>query len=186
MRNRTDLLALEHDRLAAEARLRLARSGRIPDLTLGAFYVEEENAVEIIGTTLGVELPIFRRPRGEIAEARAAISRVEAQAATQVLAARREVYTAIARYEVERSVASQLAQRAVGDLGEGLALLDRSFESGETDLSALLVLRRELLDARREQIEATAAAWTARIALDEAVGRLPLSVTQEPGSPAAE
>ena len=63
---------------------------------------------------------------------------------------------------------------------ESLGLLERSFTAGKMGLSDLLVFRRELIEARREHIEATAEAWMARIALDLAVGTLPVPM---PGAP---
>ena len=177
--HRTDLQALVEARLAAEGRLGLTKAQRIPDLTVGGFYGEEE-ADRILGVGVAIALPLFNRNRGEIAEASAAIERAAADVAGQDLAVRREVFSALVRYKAARSSAEQLGEQVVENLAESLGLLERSFTAGKIGLSDLLVFRRELIEARREHIEATAEAWMARIALDLAVGRLPVPVPASP------
>ncbi|MBZ0114393.1 MAG: TolC family protein [Thermoanaerobaculia bacterium] len=179
MAHRADLQTLVEERLAAEARLGLTRAERIPDLAIGTFYGEEE-ADRILGVGVAIAIPLFNRNRGEIAEASAALERAAADVAGQNLAVRREVFSTLSRYEAARGSAEQLGEQVVGSLAESLGLLERSFTAGKIGLSDLLVFRRELIEARREHIEATAEAWMARIALDLAVGRLPVPASASP------
>lgn len=177
--HRADLVAFRQAHEAARARLQLVRAERVPDLSLGAFYEREEGSDRILGGAVSFSLPILNRRRGEIAEATAAVEQARAEAEGRVLAVRRDVFAALTRYRAARSAAAKLSQEVVGSLAESLALLQRSFTAGKIGLSDLLLFRRELLDARREEIEATAEAWAGRIALDLAAGRS--SVPPPPG-----
>ena len=185
LQRRADLAALRQARQAAEARLRLAKAGRIPDLSVGAFYEEEEGTDRIFGGGIGISLPLFNRNQGEIAEAKATLDRAAAESAAQELEVRREVFSALARYEAARTSAEKLGEQMVGSLAESLDLLERSFTAGKIGLSDLLVFRRELIGARQEHVEATTEAWIARIALDLAAGRLPGPESSSP-APSAE
>lgn len=173
LERRADLEAFRQAREASEARLRLAKAGRAPDLSVGAFYAEEEGTDRIVGGLLSIGLPIFNRQRGEIEEAKASIARTAAEAASQELAVRREVFAFLAHYQAARRSVEQLREQVVGNLEASLHLLGRSFTAGKIGLSDLLVSRRELIAARREFTEAATTAWNARIALDLAVGQLP-------------
>ncbi len=171
MERRADLEALQKTLEAAEARLTLARANRLPNVSVGGFYQEEEGTDRIIGASFRIALPFFNRRRGQIAEAEALVSRSIAETGIGDLAVRREIYSAHARYRAARASADKLEERVVGNLADSLGLLQRSFTSGKIGLSDLLVFRRELIEARREAIEAKTAAWVARIALDLALGK---------------
>jgi outer membrane protein TolC len=170
---RADLEAFRRSRETTEARLRLVEAGRIPDLSFGAFYKEEEGTDQILGAGITIGLPIFNMKRGEIEEAEASVRRAKAAAASKELAVRREVFALLAHYQAARRSVELLREQVVGNLESSLDLLGRSFTAGKIGLSDLLVSRRELIAARREFTEAVKTAWNARIALDLAVGELP-------------
>lgn len=57
----------------------------------------------------------------------------------------------------------------VGTLEESLGLLRRAVDAGELSATDVLVLRRELVEGRREQIDAAGELWLARTELELAV-----------------
>ena len=66
-------------------------------------------------------------------------------------------------------------------MSDNLKLLERSFETGKTGWTELLLFRREFVDARREYVQTMGQAWLAAIELDLACGTEPqISVAKEP------
>jgi cobalt-zinc-cadmium efflux system outer membrane protein len=168
---RRDLAALRLDLEGAHRQVDLARALAVPNVRIGAF-AEREEGEDIVGATVGIPIPLFHRNRGEIAEAEAAADRVEAELATAELAVAREVTTALAHYESAAAAAHDLERLVVGTLEESLDLLRRALDAGKVGTSEVLLLRRELFEARREMVDAAAEALSARAALELAVGRL--------------
>jgi len=172
MSSRRDLAAARVGVEMSEARLRLARAERVPDLTVEARASREEDD-DLVGLGLAVPLPLFERNQGRIAEAEAAILAAEADLAARELAVRREVAEAHGRLTASLD-ARRLADRlGVTPLEEGLALLERAFEAGKIGAAELLLYRRELVEGQRRAIEARAQVWEAATALAVATGTAP-------------
>jgi len=171
--NRADLEAFRREREAAEARLRLARAERIPDLEVGFSYEREEGTDDVVGGGLAIDLPLFNRNRGAVAEADATRRRVAHEAAALELGVAGEVVAAWATLSAAASAEELLREQVLGSLEESLELLRRAFEAGKIGTTELLLFRRELVESRREYVETLTDAWLARVALDLAAGRVP-------------
>lgn len=167
--DRGDLAAARAQVAAAEARLRLARSERIPDLTVAARAAREEGE-DVVGLGFALPLPLFQRNQGAIAAAEAELATARADLAVTELAVRREVAAAHARLEAALEARGLAERLGVTPLEEGLTLLERSFEEGKIGAAELLVYRRELVEGRRQSVAADAEAWEATAALAIAVG----------------
>lgn len=167
---RADLEAFRAAERAANERVALARRERVPDITVRAFSEEEEGTDEIRGVALAWSLPLFNRRRGELLEAEAERERAGAESALAERAAEREVVVAHAAREAATVAASELDESVVGRLDENLNLLERSYTAGKIGATDLLLLRRELVEARRDWIEVVAAGWSAAVVLDLALG----------------
>lgn len=172
--NREDLFAFQKEREAARAEVDLARARTRPNLVARVFRNREGGTDDITGAGVAIAIPIFNRNRGEIAEARATASRVDAEAEAARLTARQEVASAFARYQAGSAAAAGLGQQVLGTLEENLRLLQRSLEEGKINRSELFLFRREFVESQREYLDALAGAWQARIELDLAAGRLPV------------
>jgi cobalt-zinc-cadmium efflux system outer membrane protein len=83
---------------------------------------------------------------------------------------RREVATAHARYRAATEALEALDGLVVETLEESLDLLRRALDAGELSGTDVLLLRRELVEGRRERIEAADELWLARIELELATG----------------
>lgn len=165
---RTDLAARRRERERAERRVRLERSLAIPNLEIGAFAGSEEDD-DLTGVRAGIAIPLFNRNQGGIAESRAESDRAAAEVAAAELAATREVAAAYAHYRAAAEAVTALEGLVVETLGESLDLLRRAVEAGELSATDVLLLRRELVDGQREQIEAAGELWLAGIDLELAV-----------------
>lgn len=181
LEHRADLAALRKGIESAEQSVRFEKSLVIPNLSLGAFYTEEEATDQIKGLTLTLPIPLFNRNRGEVAEARAEVDRVSAEELVAKLEVRREVADAVATYQAAHRAADSLQDLVVATLEENLALLQRALEAGKIGASNVLILRREFVEGQRQLIEVLSEAWVARIGLDLATGRtsIPMLTEQE-------
>ena len=168
---RDDLSAQRLDLEEARRRVALQRALAVPNLRVGAFAEREEGA-DVFGAAVAIPIPLFDRNRGGIAEAEAAADRAAAELAAAELAVAREVASALAHYESAAAAADDLDRLVVGTLEESVDLLRRALDAGKIGAGEVLLLRRELFEARREAVEAATEALSARAALELAVGGL--------------
>ncbi len=175
--NRADLDAFRHQRKAAEARVRLARAERAPNLNLAGFYEREEGTDRIVGAGLTISVPVLNRHRGRIARAEATLERLRQERIAHDLAVEQEVATAYANLRAARAAVEYLRAQVVGSLDDNVSLLQRSFAAGKIGATEVVIFRREFVESQREYVEAVAAAWQARIALDLATGGLAIPQT---------
>jgi cobalt-zinc-cadmium efflux system outer membrane protein len=170
LESRSDLAALRKFTESAFEETRLARSSRVPNLLLGAFYEEEEGTDTIRGLSLTLPIPLFNRNQGRIAEASAMADRLTAEELAAELTVRREVVDAVTIYRSAQQTTAALRDLVVGTLEQNLELLQRALEAGKIGSSDVLVFRREFVEGRRQFVEALFEAGIARIALDLATG----------------
>lgn len=182
LERRADLAAARQEVERARRRIELERSQASPDLGLGVFSAREEGS-DIVGVRVSIGLPLFDRNQGGIANAEAARGRVEAESRSAELAASREVTTAYERYRAAAESVTALQDLVIDNLEESLGLLRQAVEAGELSATEVLLSRRELVEGRREQIEAAGELWTARIDLELAVGGPILPTVQEETNP---
>jgi cobalt-zinc-cadmium efflux system outer membrane protein len=174
LQRREDLLAYRELILAAEARWELARAQTFSRLNVGAFYKKEERTDTIVGGTLRFDLPIFERNQGGIEAAQAELRKARAEAEGYALVVREEVLSAHARFLASVAAVGHLEESVVGNLEDNVSLLRVAYEAGKIDLGEVVVFRRELVEARRDYVQAVAEAWRAAIVLDLAAGRVPV------------
>jgi len=180
LENRADLAALRQQTESAQREIRLSKALAIPNLRLGIFYDEEEGTDDIKSIGLALPIPLFNRNQGEVAEARAEVERLSAEGSVAALAVRREVADALASYTFARQATAALEELVVGTLEDNLALLRQALDAGKINTSDVVVFRRELVEGRRQFIEALFEAEAARIALDLATGSTPVPTTSDP------
>jgi cobalt-zinc-cadmium efflux system outer membrane protein len=182
LQHRADLQAFRSTIEATRARIEVARRENTPNLALEAFYGREDGTDRLVGGEIGIRIPLFNRNQGRIAEARAAERRAVADTAASTLQVRKEVVAARARYQASTEAARELEQQVLGTFDENLLLLQRSFESGKTSWTEVLVFRSEFVDIQREYIETLTDARLAGIELDLTSGVTP-AVTQNESQP---
>ncbi|MGE0160847.1 MAG: TolC family protein [Gemmatimonadales bacterium] len=170
---RPDLLAQEEEveRVRQEARL----TGRavFPNLSVAALATREDPASDPrFGVALGFELPLFNRSQGLAERRRAEVAEAEEARRATSLRVRREVEDAVRTYESARRQVELLEEEMLGPIRENQGLLETAFREGKIDLTELLLLRNQLLDAelsywsaweRRERARTDLAAATGEI-----------------------
>ncbi len=168
---RPDLQALAASVREAEAEARLGESLARTDYGVGARYSREEGDQIVMGT-FTISLPFAVRGqdvtiagRGRAARLRASLEMVRTQARIQVVAAH-------AAYE-QRLVALGVLERDVATaLDDTLGLVTRSFDEGQIGIADVLVMRREVVDARLQYLDTLLSAVLARVDIDSASGVL--------------
>lgn len=170
--NRADLLAARHEREVARAEHRLAAREAVPAPRVGVSFREEEDA-RILQGVLSMELPLFDRNQAE-----RGVSHARARQAELAVAALEQRVTQEVALSVERVRTAREALDAFGGdvreaLDQNMALVTRGYEAGELDFLALLLMRREMLEVRREYIEALLELSSAEAHLDRVLGAKP-------------
>ena len=159
--------ALRASRLDVDAEQRAAWP--VPVLRT-TYQREEGNNVFLLG--IGLPLPIFQRNQGPIAIAQARTQRLEAEREALAIRVDAEVRVARRRYQAALDGLHILETDAIPAIEDGLRLTQRAFELGQSDLTRVLVVQRELADTRREQFDALVELADAGISLQRALGVL--------------
>lgn len=171
--NRPDLRALAAERREAQADLDLADALSFPELTFGVSYeLQQWNVHSILGT-LAISLPFADHAQGLTASAKAKLQRVDIEQALRRSQASAEVLAAFEVYKRRSEAVAVLEEGGVSGYAENLRLAARGFEAGETTLSEMLLIRRELADAQLEFLDARLASALAAVELRAAAGALP-------------
>lgn len=169
LERRADLAALGAEVAAAESEQRLARSLAWPDPTLGVSGGQEED-FRVLAFGLTVPLPLWNRGQGAQAQATAGLDRArlaEVLARRQVEREVRDAYRGLAR-----AVAAEQAfdREAVERLRENLTLAEESFRAGKIGLLIYNSVRRDLVEARLDYLDAVGEVIERSAALALAVG----------------
>ncbi len=166
---RPDLRALQRERAAAQADVRVARALAVPDPTLSASYGRAPDEKSLLfGIT--VTLPAFNRNQGGRAVARALESRaiVAERAATQ--AVEREARAAFAAYRTALDAVQAFDREVVDRLAENLELARESFRAGKISLLEFNLVRRDFVETRLAYLDALAELVEARLTLELSAG----------------
>jgi cobalt-zinc-cadmium efflux system outer membrane protein len=150
------LAAAGADVTTAEAQLRLARSQRIPDLTLSA-GTRRQQATGDVAMLFGVSipLPVFNNGRAAVGQAAALRNQSEARRRLARFDAERAI-TAV-RAERDRAAASVRASGPILTAAQEAARIARvGYGEGKFDQLVLLEAEQALLDARTAAIDARA------------------------------
>jgi outer membrane protein TolC len=170
---RFDLRAKEARYRQAEEELRLAVARQFPDLRLGPSFEKDIEGSKALGLAAGIEVPLFNRNQGEIAEKHAARERARAEYVSTLHALRSAAFQA--RAEVERARAEvELQQRDVLPLIERTeALFEGAFRARELSIFEWITARTRALQARRELLRALVRYTGAVADLESAIGIAP-------------
>lgn len=170
-----DLARVETEISQRKAALDLARSGRIPDLTvsLGArnFRETDDNAA-VFGFSL--PLPLFDRNQGGIAEARAELSsarHLRSAIRTEALAALAESYQALQSAHLE---ARALKEETLPAARQAFDAVRIGYEAGKFGFLEVLDSQRTLFEVTQQYTDALADYHQARIDVERLTGA-PLS-----------
>lgn len=168
------MAAAEADLAIADAGVRLARSQRVPDLTIGAGarYMRETGDTAAL-FSLSVPLPLFNNGRAALVQASSERLRADAQRRATAL----EVDQAIARARAEAANAATTAATASGPAllaAEEAARIARiGYREGKFGQLDLLDAERTLADTRLAAVDALLSYHIAQALLERLTARAP-------------
>lgn len=168
---RPDLQALDASVREADAEARLGESLTRPEYGVGARYSREESDHIVMGT-FTISLPLANKGQDVTITGRGRAARLRASLEAVRRRARIEVAAAHAAYERRLAALGMLERDVVSTLDDTLGLATRSFDVGQIGVADVLVMRREVLDARAQYVDTLLSTVLARVALDSASGVL--------------
>lgn len=176
---RPDIVAAALRIQTATARLQLERAVVSPDITVGVSYGKEGSAyrdAQLIGVNVSLPIPIFRRNGTGIG--RAATDRAQRQIDALALDrnAHADVRALWSQMESLRDRVNRLKAVSLPLLQENQRLSSVAFREGEIGLLQLILVNRQLLDGRRDLLEARTDLRLIEVALDAASSVSPLSL----------
>ena len=171
--NRPQLRALELRETAARSRLNLERASVYPDITVGVSAGREgpgEAREKLIGLTVSVPLPLFRRNATGIGKASTELTQaqIERQAASRDAPA--QVRAQWLKVESLRMRVKRLEDTVLTRLDDNQRLSAKAYGAGELGVLQLIVVNRQVLDGRRDLLDAKTELRLATIALEAAAG----------------
>lgn len=171
--NRPQFEALNQRERAARSRLSLERAAVSPDVTIGLAIAREgpgDARERITGINVSVPLPVFRRNAAAIARASSDLTQVQIERQTAGREARAAVTALWVKLDGLKSRIAQIRSNIVAALDDNQRLSTRAYREGELGLLELLVVTRQVLDGRRDLLEAVSEAALTRVALEQAAG----------------
>lgn len=171
--NRPALRALEFRENAARSRVQLERGAVYPNVTLSLKRDREQeidSAANIIGLSVNVPLPLFRRNATGIGRAVTELTQTQIERQTANRGASAQVIALWQQLESLRARLTRLEQSVLPSLEENLSLSRKSYEEGEIGITQLLLVNRQALDARRDVLDARADLRLTKTALEAAAG----------------
>lgn len=174
-RQRPLLGALATAEDAARARLNLERASVYPDVTLGVGLAREGIASaqdRITWLTVNVPLPLFKRNAAGIGRAVSDLTQVQVERSAARRDIEAQVRTLWQQLESLRQRAATLNSSTLPRLAENQRLSTISYRAGAIGLIELLLANRQLVEGRRDAVEAAAALRLAQIDLEAATGVL--------------
>ncbi len=167
------LRALNLREQAARSKLALQRASTYPDITLGLTTGREgpgDARENLTMLSISVPLPLFKRNATGVGQASADLTQTQIEKQVVSRDVEAQVRATWQRLESLHARVSRLTESVLPSLEENQRLSTVSFRSGEIGLLQLLLVNRQLLDGRRDYLDAVAEFSQTRIALEEAAG----------------
>lgn len=170
---RPQLKALEHRGQAAQSRLALERATVYPDVTVGLSAGQEGPSGErekLTGISVSVPLPLFRRNATGIGRAMADLTQTDIEKAAAEREAKAQIIATWRKLESLRERVQRLNENILPSLEENQRLASMAFKAGEIGLIDLMVVSRQLVDGRRDGLDALIEMVITSINLEQAAG----------------
>lgn len=170
---RPQLLALEHREEAARSRLALERAAVVPDVTVGLSTAREgpPEARERVATlSVSIPLPLWKQNDAAIGRASADLAKVQTERRAGVRAAEADVRALWSRLQSSETRMKRLSESVVARLDENRSLSSKAYGAGEIGIVQLVLVNRQVLEARREWLDSVVDFIQTRVALEQAAG----------------
>lgn len=158
---------------AAKSRLNLERASVYPDVTLGVSTGREgpgDAREKLVGIRVSVPLPLFRRNAAGIGKASTELAQTQIDKQTGERDTRAQVRALWLRVESLGARVQRLTEVVQPKLDDNQRLSAKAYREGEIGLLQLIVVNRQVLDGRRDLLDARTELRLANIALEAAAG----------------
>jgi outer membrane protein, heavy metal efflux system len=185
LRQRPDLKLAQLNERAAQAGLNLARAQAAPGATVSARYSSDTGITDPpaplapvpdrsrrLSFGVSVELPLFKRNQGAIAEAGTAIAQARSRREFVEHVVRNEVTSAYTRYEAAQAARRLFEQGVLAGSNANISALSEAYRMGAFRVTELIAEQRRLVDSQREYTEVLTERYRALADLQTAVGAL--------------
>lgn len=171
---RVELRAAEAAYRRAEQELRLAVLQQYPRLGVGPGFERGLEGDKSLGLALSLELPLFNRNQGEIAEKRAARERTRAEYTALLHRLRADAFAARAAVRTAKAELEAQEKDIVPLLRRSQELFEGAYRAREINIIDWITAQQRTVNARREYLDALVRYRRAVIQLEAAAGQ-PLS-----------
>lgn len=167
------LRSLDYKEQSAASRLSLERAARYPDVTVAVSTGREGPVTgreRLTGISVSIPIPLFHHNSGAIGRAATELAqtRIERQAAIRNTDA--SVVVLWQRLQSLTNRVDALQSTVLPALEDNQQLSVKSLKAGEISLVQLLLVNRQVLDGRRDLIDAQTELRMTRIALEQTAG----------------
>ena len=139
------------------------------DVTFFLNYAREEEE-NIAGGGLSFPLPLFNRNPGGIRAGHSRVAMAELQVQERTLRIREEVERSLEDLRLATTEVEVYEQRILPAVAESLEAIRLAYLLGEVHLAEVILLEKELMNAQRGYLNALSSYFSARFALEAAVG----------------
>jgi cobalt-zinc-cadmium efflux system outer membrane protein len=166
---RPELRALLEREAAAQNRLKVERSAAYPDITVGLSTLREgppelRERATVLSVT--VPLPFFNRNQAGIGRALAERDRAQIEREAALRNGEALVRELWQRLQLLQTRVGRLSNSVLPRLDENLSLSSKAYQAGELGILQLLLVNRQVLDARRDYLEALGDFTQVRISME--------------------
>lgn len=167
---RPELAAVEAQYRRAEKELELAVLGQYPRLKVGPSYEKEVEKNQSLGLGLSLELPLFYRNQGEVAEKAARRDRARAEYAAALHRLRASALGAAASLRRAREVVEAQEKEVLPLVKRGRELFEGAYKARELSVLDWVAAEQRSLRARREYLDSLARYAKALVELESVTG----------------
>lgn len=172
LNRREDLAAAAREVVAAREELALSKRELIPNLRVFAFQKEEGDRADISGLGVEMPIPVWHWRGGENQQARARLKQAQIARDEMRLRVRKQVLSAMTDYEAARARLKAYGQSVLASAEENMKLTEEAFRAGGVGAPALTTAQDNLMNTRRDYLDALREAVRAATALERATGGL--------------
>jgi cobalt-zinc-cadmium efflux system outer membrane protein len=165
--------SLELREAAAKNRLDLERALAYPDITVGLSASSEASAEardKLVGLSVSIPLPLFRRNATGIGRATTELTQAQIDRQVAGRDTPAQVRALWLKVESLRTRVKRLEETVLATLDENQRLSATSYRAGEIGLLQLIVVNRQVLDGRRDLLDARTELRLATVALRASAG----------------
>ncbi|WP_418127703.1 TolC family protein [Thermithiobacillus tepidarius DSM 3134] len=170
---RPDLRAAALRVNGARSLLRLERAAVSPDVTVGVSYGREGSALgndTLLGVNVALPIPLFRRNATGIGRAQTELTQREIDQRALSRDARAQLQALWRQWESLVARVERLQREVLPRLEENQRLSRIAYREGEIGLLQLLLLNRQVLDSRRNLLEAQTELRLTQLAIEGTSG----------------